>query len=95
MTIFASPANNSREKGRDLTQPYDKHPKRQTMHRYYDTKTLQIRLITQLLRTDLGQSAGAITVIQPVWLAWGLRAQPSHFPQPPCNQKDKHLKIYK
>ena len=32
------------------------------------TQTLQIRSITQLLRTDLGRSAGATTVIQPEWL---------------------------
>ena len=67
-------------------------PERQAMHRSNDTKTLQIRSITQLLQTDLGRSAGAITVIQPVWLAWGLRSQLSHFPQSPCNHKDKHLR---
>ena len=50
--------------------------------------------ITQRLRTDLGRSVGVATVTQPVWLT-GLRAQPSHFPQQPCNQKDTHLKICK
>ena len=83
------------EKGRDLTQPYDEHPKRQTMHMLNETKTLQIRSITPLLRTELGRPAGATTVIQPVWLTRGLRAQPSHFPQSPFNQKDKHLKVNK
>ena len=53
----------------------------QTIIRWNDIKTLQIRSITQLLRTDLGRLAGATTAIQPVWLTWGLRAQPSHFSQ--------------
>ena len=43
--------------------------------------------ITQRLWTDLRQSDGVTTVIQLVWLA-GLRAQPSHSQQTPCNQKD-------
>ena len=34
-------------------------------------------------------------VIIPVCLTYGLRAQPSDFPQRLCNQKDKDLKIYK
>ena len=71
------------------------NPKLHTMHRWNDTKTLQIRSIIQLLRTDLGRSAVATTVIQLVWLTWGLKAQPSQFPSSACNQKDKHLKIYK
>ena len=90
---MAQEAEYPREKGRDPTQLYNKHQKRQTMDRWNDTDTLQIRSITQQLRTDLGRSAGATTVIQPVWLTWGLKAQRSHFPQSPCNQKDTHLKI--
>ena len=50
--------------------------------------------ITQRLRTDLGRSVGVTTATQLVWLT-GLRAQPSHSPQQPCNQKDAHLKICK
>ena len=50
--------------------------------------------IIQRLRTDLGRSGGVTTATQLVWLT-GLRAQPSHSPQKPCNQKDKHLKIWK
>ena len=41
-------------------------PELQTMHRWNDTKSLQIRSITQLLRTGLGRSAGASAVIQVV-----------------------------
>ena len=48
-----------------------------------------------LLRTDLGRSAGATIVIQPVRLNWGSRAQPSHYMQSPWNQKDKYFKIPK
>ena len=71
-------------------------PKRQTMHIWNYTKTLQIRSITQLpvLRTDLTASWSDNSQTAP-WLTCGLRPQPSHFPQSPCNQKDKHLKIYK
>ena len=50
--------------------------------------------ITQRLPTDLGRSFGVTTATQLVWLT-GLRAQPSHFPQQPCNQKDTHLKSCK
>ena len=51
----------------------------------------QKRSIAQHLRTDLGRSVEATTVIQSVWLTYGLKAQPSHFPQRLCNQKDKHI----
>ena len=57
-----------REKGRDLMQPYENTPKRQTMHRSKYTKMLKIRSVAQRLRTDLGRSVGATTVLQPVWL---------------------------
>ena len=50
--------------------------------------------ITQRLRTDLGRSVGGTTATQLVWLT-GLRAQHSHSPQQPCNQKDTLLKICK
>ena len=50
--------------------------------------------ITQVLRTDLGRLVGVTTATQLLWLT-DLRAQPSHFPQQPCNQKDTHLKICK
>ena len=46
------------------------------------------------LRTDIGRSVGVTTATQLVFLT-GLRAQPSHSPQNPCNQKDTHLKISK
>ena len=50
--------------------------------------------IKQRLQTDLGRTVGVTTANQLVWLT-GLRAKPSHSPQQPCNQKDKHLQIYK
>ena len=56
--------------------------------------TPQKSSITQRLRTDLGRSVGVTTATQLVWLS-GLRAQPSHSPQQPCNQKDTYLKICK
>ena len=50
--------------------------------------------ITQRLRTDLGRSVGVNTATK-LMLFTGLRAQPYHFPQQKCNQKDSHLKICK
>ena len=41
-----------------------------------------------------GRSVGVITATQ-LALLTGLRVQPSHFSQQPCNQKDTHLKICK
>ena len=81
-----------REKGRDLTQSYDKKPytsmsKGQSDNTNNSTKSS----IPQLLRTDLGRSFGVTTTTQLVWLT-GLRAQHSHSPQQPCIQKDTHLK---
>ena len=57
-----------------------------------NTTTPQKSSSTQQLRTDLGRSVGVTTATQLVWLT-GLRAQPSHFPQQLCNQKDTHLKF--
>ena len=58
--------------------------------RQSDNKTTpQKSSITQWLQTDLGRSVGVTTATQAVWLT-GLRAQPSHFPQKPCNQKDTY-----
>ena len=59
-----------------------------------NTKNATKSSITQRLRTDLGRSVGVTTVTKLVWLT-GLRAQPSHSPQQPCNQNDTHLKICK
>ena len=56
--------------------------------------TPQKSSITQRLRTDLERSVGVTTATKLVWLT-GLRTQPSHFPQRPCNQKDTHFKICK
>ena len=78
-----------REKGRDLTQPYDKQPwttDNAWVKWHKDaTNTFDYTTITDRLST-----VSRTTVIQPMWLTWGLRDQPSHFPQSPCNQKDKH-----
>ena len=60
-----------REKGRDLTQSYDKSPhtnrnvkRAQWQHKQRHKKSS----ITQRLRTDLGRSVGVTTVTQLVWL---------------------------
>ena len=42
--------------------------------------------------TDLGRSDEVTRVTELVWLT-GLRAQPSHFPQQSCNQKDTNLNV--
>ena len=62
------------------------------LDRENDTMTLQIRSITQLLRIDLGRSAGATIVFPPVFLRF--KGPASNLPQSPCNQKDKHLNNY-
>ena len=84
------------EIGRDLTQSYDKTPytSRNVERAKWQHKLRHKSSITQRLRTDLGRSVGVTTATQLVWLT-GLRAQPSNFPQQPCNQKDRHLKICK
>ena len=58
-----------------------------------NTKTSPNSSITKRLRTDLGRSDEVTKVIQLVWLT-GLRAQPPHSPQQPCNQMDTHLKKF-
>ena len=47
------------------------------------------------LRTDFGRSVVVAKVIQLVWLSFITGAQPSHFQQQPCKQKDTNLKICK
>ena len=56
--------------------------------------TPQQSSITQQLRTDLAWSVGVTTATQLMWLT-GLRAQHSHSPQQPCNQKDTHVFFFK
>ena len=53
-----------REKGRDLTQSYDKSPYTNRNNTTMPPKTL----ITQRLRTDLGRSVGVTTATLLVWL---------------------------
>ena len=65
-----------REKGRDLTQSYDKSPytSRNVKRGKVTAHTMpQICSITQRLRADLGRSVGVTTATQLVWLT-GLRA---------------------
>ena len=59
------------------------------------TKYATITSITQWSRTDWGRLVRVTPVIEPAWLTLGLRAKTFHFLQPPCNWKDRHLKIYK
>ena len=61
---------NVREKGRDLTQSYDKNPytHRTIQNTTRQHKTLPKNLITHLLRADLGRSIGETAVIELVWL---------------------------
>ena len=64
------------EKGRDLTQSYDKSPytNRNVKRGKVTTQTTpQKSSIKQRLRTDLGRSVGVTTATQLVWLT-GLRA---------------------
>ena len=76
-----------REKGRDLTQFYDKSPytsrnvkRAKWQHKQRHKKSS----ITQRLRTDLGRSVWVTTATQLVWLTL-FTGPPSHSPQQPCN----------
>ena len=55
-----------REKGRDLTQSYDKNPytTEKSKKQRDNTKTPPQTSITQRLRTDLGRSVGVTKVTQ-------------------------------
>ena len=62
-----------KEKGRDLTQSYDKSPytNRNVKRAKWQHKKMQQKSsITQRLRTDLGRSVGVTTATQLVWLTW-------------------------
>ena len=50
----------TKEKGRDLTQSYDKHPKKQ----HDNTQTPPKTSITKRLQTNLGRSVGVTTATQ-------------------------------
>ena len=58
-----------------------------------NTKTPPKILITQRLRTDLGQSVGVTTATQLVWLDRFTGSQPYHSLQKLCNQKDTNPKL--
>ena len=61
-----------REKGRDLTQSYDKSPytNKNVIRAGDNTKNATKSSITQRLRTDLGWSVGVTTATRLVWLTW-------------------------
>ena len=69
-----------REKGRDLTQSYDRSPytNRKSKKQCDNTKTPPKTSITQWLQTDLGRSVRVTIVTQLVWLNWFMGSQPSH-----------------
>ena len=70
-------AQSQREKGRDLTQSCDKNPHTHKTIKKSNIKTPKA-LITQPLRTDLGQSIRVTAANQLVWLNRFTSAQPSH-----------------
>ena len=84
------------KKGRDLTQSYDKktlyHQNCQKGNMTTQRPHQKVRLHCDCGPTWDGKMEGVTTVIQLVWLTC-VRAQPSHSPQQPCNQKNTHLKI--
>ena len=85
-----------REKGRDLTQSYDKSPftnrnvKGQGDNTNNATKKFDYRAVADRLRTVSWSN----TATQLVWLTW-FTGPTFSFPQQPCNQKDARLKICK
>ena len=81
------------EKGRDLTQSYDKGPtptemsKGQSDNKNNATKKFDYIAVSDRLRTVSWSNYSHPTGV--------VRAQPSHSPQQPCNQNDTRLKICK
>ena len=61
-----------REKGRDLTQSYDKSPTptEKSKKQRDNTKTPPKTSIIQRLQTDLGRSVEVMIATQLVWLNW-------------------------
>ena len=86
-----------REKGRVLTQSYDKSlytdRKIKKKKKCDNTKTPPKTSITQRLRTDLGWSVWVTIATQLVLLYRFTGSQPSHLPPKPCNQ-DHLIKKY-
>ena len=68
------------EKGRDLTQSYDKAstPTEKPTKQRDNTLTPRKTSITQRLRTDLGRSFGVTIAVQLVWLNRLMGSQPFH-----------------
>ena len=69
-----------REKGRDLTQSYEKIPNtyRKIQKASRQHKKATKTLITQRLRTDSGRSVGVKAITPLVWLNQFTSVQPSH-----------------
>ena len=70
-----------REKGRDLTQSYDKSPYTHRKIKRNNTKKITKTSITERLRTDIGRSVGVTAVTQVMWLNRFTSGKPSHLPQ--------------
>ena len=80
------------DKGRDITQSYDKSPNNHRNHKkakwLNKTKNATKTSITQRLWTDLIQSVRVTTATQLVWLSRFAGFQSSDLPQKLCNEED-------
>ena len=85
----------TKDKGRDLTQSYDKSPytDRKIQKSTWKHKNATKNSITQRLRTDLGQSVVVTIDTQLVWLNRLTGSQSSHSPQQLCNPMHEHAGI--
>ena len=82
------------EKGRDLTQSYDKSPytHRKIQKATWQHKNATKNSITQQLRTNSRRSVGITTATQLVWLTGFKEYQPSHSMQQHWNQINTALR---
>ena len=82
------------EKGKDLTQSFDKTPfPRIKFHKatwQHNNATKNFNYTT--IGADLGRSVGLTTATKLVWLNLFMGSQTSHLPQKLCNQKDIRFK---
>ena len=85
-----------REKGRDLTQSYDKSPYThwKSKNQRDNTKTPPKTPITQRLQTDLRRSVGVTIATPLVWLDSFQGHRPFHSPQLQRNQTDMARQKY-
>ena len=70
LTLLPNPGRFPREKGRDLTQSYDKIPYTNRNVKRATQTTPQKRSITERLRTDLRRSVGVTMATHLLWLTW-------------------------